>query len=62
MTWTITIWTNGSRVKVDTGLWDYNDAIAYVERLYGDDYSIVSQETTGAETQKGGLLGLGGWL
>ena len=59
MTWLIEIYTNGSRVKVDTGLWDYNDAVSYVERLYGDDITIVGQETKG-ETQRTGLLGLGG--
>lgn len=61
MTWLIEIYVNGSRVKVDTGLWDYNDAVSYVERLYGDDITIVGQETKG-ETQRTGLFGLGGLL
>ena len=45
MTWNFTLQIDGNRVNVATGLTVYEAAIAMVERLYGSDFVIVSQET-----------------
>ena len=45
MTWKFTIQSGGSRITIDTHLHSYEDALAMVTRLYGDDVVIVSQET-----------------
>ena len=45
MTWTITIQKGGSRITVNTGLFDFDEALEHVFALYGDDVTVVSQET-----------------
>ena len=45
MKWHFRIWSNGSTIDVPTQFEDYFAAISYLDRLYGDDYIVVSQET-----------------
>ena len=55
--WTFEIYSNGSRVKVKTGLADFGDAQDYIEGLYGDDITIVSQDFVASEEGNKGLFG-----
>ena len=60
MTWKLKIWTGANSTTVDTGLFDYQSAVDYTERLYPGSY-VIGQTFAEEEPENdgGGLLS---WL